>query len=158
MRFLNYINEQISTQELKEFENKWLAKLKPYGLTNFEFSNHVGKLRLNDDRNKPELDIKELDFVMEGFLKKFGPQLKKDIEDVKNHTARRRGKNKNDIPENNLEYVIKSKKTGIALILVLKQDFGKKGTAVILPATVIRKRAFVGNKGEEIMVERKVNI
>ncbi|MFW9969929.1 MAG: hypothetical protein ACFFDF_06985, partial [Candidatus Odinarchaeota archaeon] len=141
--------------EIKSFEARWLNKLKSYGLTHFEFSRHVDKLRLNDPRNTPPIEIEELDFVLDGFLKKMGSQLKTDIEKVKNNVAKRRGKNKNDIPPNNLEFTVKSNSKKINFTFALKQNFKTKGTAVIVPITIMRKKGWKTIKGEEIIVERR---
>ena len=92
---------------------------------------------------------------MNGFIRKMGSQFKKDIDNVKNNISKKRGKRKEAIPHNNLEFVVKSKKTGINFVFVLKQDRNTKGTAMILPMTVIRKKGFVTNQGEEVVVERK---
>lgn len=160
MRFLQYLKEDISPKEITEFENKWLGRLRTFGLTHFEFSNHMGKkdFRVNDKRNNPPITAKELDFVMDGFVRKMGAQLKKDIEDVKNHTAKKRGKNKQDIPDNNIEYTIISRSTKINLAIALKQNFQTKGTAVIVPITIMRKKGFKTKQGVEVIVERKVLI
>ena len=91
MRFKKYLDENghnghiknnghISHGDAKEFEKRWLSKLKPFGLTAFELSTHFGVERLNHKRNNPPLTIKELDFVLDGFIKKMGSQFKKDID------------------------------------------------------------------------------
>jgi len=155
MRFCKYLTEEITNSDIKEFENRWKAKLKPFGLTNFEFSKHSGKLKLNHDRNKPLVDIEELDFVLDGFIKKMGSQLRKDIENVKNNTAKKRGFKKQDIPPNNLEFTVRSASSKVNFVFVLKQDRKTKGTAMILPMTMMRKKNFKLKKGEEVMVERR---
>lgn len=171
MRFKQYLNEDVSMSEIKEFEKKWLSKLKPMGLTAFEFSSHMGKrdFRINRKENIPPITADELDFVMNAFVSKIGSQLKKDIQAVANNTAKKTHplgmKNKNDIPFNNIEYVIKSKSTKINLAIALHQDKkqdgemtdrGKKGTAVIVPMTIMRKKGFKTNRGVEVIVERRV--
>lgn len=160
MQFLNYLKEDISIPEIKAFESRWLSKLKPMGLTNFEFSNHMGKkdFRVNDTRNNPPITADELDFVMNAFVSKVGSQLKKDIQDVANHTAKKKGINKQNIPDNNIEYTIISKSTKINLAIALKQDFKQKGTAVIVPITIQRKKGWKTKQGVEVIVERKENL
>jgi hypothetical protein len=155
MRFLQYINEDVSMGDMSAFEKKWLSKLKPFGLTHFEFSKHMNKLRINDARNKPPITTKDLDFVLDAFVSKMGSQLRKDIDDVKKHIAKKRGKNKQDIPDNNIEYTIKSNSTNVNMAIALKQNYKEKGTAVIVPITIQRKKGFVTKKGVEVIVERR---
>jgi hypothetical protein len=157
MRFLQYLKEDVAIPELKDFERRWLNKLKPFGLTHFEFSNHVGKgdFRINHPRNKPPITIKDMDFLMDGFIKKMGSQLRKDIDDVKKHIAKKRGKNKQKIPDNNIEYTIKSQSTKLNMAIALKQNFKEKGTAVILPITIQRKKGYTTKQGVEVIVERR---
>ncbi len=155
MRFQNYLNEEITNPDIKDFESRWKAKLAPFGITNFEFSKHSGKLKLNHDRNKPLVDIEELDYVMNGFIRKMGSQLKKDVVNVKNNTAKKRGIKKQEIPPNNLEFTVKSASNKVNFVFVLKQDRKTKGTAMILPITMMRKKNFKIKKGEEVMVERR---
>lgn len=173
MRFLNYLKEDVTMGEIQAFERKWLAKLKPMGLTAFEFSSHMGKrdFRINRPENIPPITIEELDFVFNAFVSKIGSQLKKDIQAVASNTAKKTHplgvKNKNDVPPNNIEYVIKSKSTNINLAIALHQDKkqggdmgsvsnrGMKGTAVIVPMTILRKKGFKTNRGVEVIVERR---
>ena len=166
MRFKKYLDENghnghvkdngyISNTDAKEFEKKWLNKLKSYGATAFELSTHFGVERLNHKRNQPPLTIKELDFVLNGFISKMGSQFKKDIDAVKKHIAKPRGMAKKSIPYNNLEYGIISKSTGIRFIFALKQDRKQKNTAIVLPVTIKRDKKFKINKGEEVIVERR---
>jgi hypothetical protein len=168
MRFKNYLSEDVSMSEIKEFEKTWLSRLKPMGLTAFEFSNHMGKkdFRVNRKENIPPITVDELDFVMNAFVKKMGTQLKKDIAAVASNTAKKSHpmgmKKKNEVPDNNIEYVIKSASTKINLAIALHQDkkagVGKqaRGTAVIVPMTILRKKGFVTNRGVEVIVERTV--
>ena len=153
-QYLN-INEEVTPQELTDIVNRWKNQLKSYGVTWVEPSIHFKAERINDKRNVPPLKVEELDFVMDGFLRKVGSQFKKDVENVKNHTARRRGKNKNKIPENEFEFTVKSVSTKVNLVFVLKQDRNEKGTAVIVPMTVMRKKNFGTLKGDEVIVERR---
>ena len=155
MRFKNYINEEITSQEAQSFIDNWKSKLKKFGVTEFSLSNHFLRDRLNHPRNKPPISIEEIDFILDGFFKKMGSQFKKDVEDVKNHVAKKRGFNKKEIPENELEFAITSQSTKIKFAFVLKQDFNKKGTAVVLPITIIRHPNFKITKGEQVMVERR---
>lgn len=159
MRFIKYLNEEeekyITPKEVKDFENRWKNKLKSYGVTEFKLSTHFDADRLNHKRNVPPLKIEELDFVLNGFLRKVGSQFKKDVENVRNHTAKRRGLNKKQIPENELEFAITSNSTNIKFVFVLKQDYHKKGTAIVLPMTIIRKKNFKVTKGEQVVVERR---
>jgi hypothetical protein len=147
----------ITQAEVADFNNRWKSKLKAYGVTEFALSTHFNANRLNHKRNVPPLTIKELDFVLEGFLNKVGIQFKKDVENVKNHTAKRRGVNKNQIPENELEFAITSNSTHVKFVFVLKQDWHKKGTAIVLPMTIIRKKKFRVIKGEQVIVEDYIN-
>ena len=172
MRFKNYLQEDVSMADVKEFEKKWLSKLKPMGLTAFEFSTHVGKLRLNRKENIPPITPEELDFVMNAFVNKIGSQLKKDIQAVANNTAKKSHPlgviNKNDVPPNNIEYTIKSNSTKINMAMALHQDKKAggsmdnttakqmKGTAVLVPITILRKKGFKTNRGVEVIVERRV--
>lgn len=155
MKFKLYLNEQVEKAEVDKFASKWKSKLAPYGVTNFEVSTHWIKDSLNNSRNNPPISIEELDFILNMFLKKMGSQFKTDVENIKNHTAKKRGLNKNELNNNEYEYVIKSASNHIALPIVLKQDFKKKGTAVIVPVTVQRKKGYKVNKGIEVMVERR---
>jgi predicted HNH restriction endonuclease len=150
-----YLTESVSNQEADDFMNRWKTKLKTYGITHVESSIHF-KDQINNKRNVPPITIKELDFVLDGFFKKFGSQFKKDIENVKNHTAKRRGVNKKQLKENEYEFTVKSKSTFVNLVFVLKQDRFKKGTAMILPMTIMRKRNFGTLKGDEVIVERRI--
>ena len=162
MRLKQYLNEKnettaITRAEVTDFNNRWKSKLKAYGVTEFALSTHFNADRLNHKRNVPPLTIKELDFVLEKFLQKVGPQFKKDVENVKNHTVKRRGVNKDQIPENELEFAITSNSTHVKFVFVLKQDWHKKGTAIVLPMTIIRKKNFKVIKGERVIVEDYIN-
>lgn len=154
MKFKQYLNEEITDSEIKDLISKWKSKLGRYGITNVDLSTHSFK-RLNHERNTPPISVEDLDFTLDGFLRKMGSQFKKDIDNVKNHTARKRGIHKEKIPDNNLEFTVKSNKTKTNLVFVLKQDFKKKGTAMVLPITMMRKKNFKTTKGEEIIVERR---
>ena len=161
MNFYNYIKEEnnilselLSSNDISVFIKKWKNKLTSYGVTEFDLSVH-GFERLNHKRNNPPISIEDLDFVLNGFLRKMGSQFKKDVENVKNNTAKKRGFNKKEIPPNNLEFTIKSASKKINFVFVLKQDFKKKGTAIVLPITMLRKKKFKTTKGEEIIVEKK---
>jgi hypothetical protein len=158
MRLYRYLieKEDISSQEISTFVNKWKTNLESkFGVT-FDLSYHFVKDRLNDKRNIKPINIEELDFVLNGFIKKFGSQLKKDVENVKKHIAKPRGKNKKELNQNELEFVVSSRSTNINFVFVLKQNFRQKGTAVILPVTIMRKKNFAITKGEEIIVERRI--
>lgn len=154
MRFKQYlVVETVTNDEVRTFIGKWKSKLKTYGVTNLDMSNHFLLDRLNHKRNNPTITVDELDNVLEGFLRKVGNQFKKDVENVRNHTARRRGFNKKQIPENELEFAVSSASSGVNLVFVLKQDFHQKGTAIVLPMTILRKKKFKPTKGEHIVVE-----
>lgn len=162
MRLYKYLNERedlkkISDQEIQDFIKRWKSKLKSYGVTEFDLSTH-GFKRMNHERNSPPISVDDLDFVLEGFLRKMGSQFKKDVENVKKNIAKKRGINKQDIPPNNLEFTVKSASKKVNLAFVLKQDRNQKGTAIVLPITMMRKKAFKTIKGEEIIVERRINI
>lgn len=146
----------ITRQEQKEFEQRAKSKLKGYGITAFEFSKHVGLDRLHHKRNNPPLEIKELDFVLDGFLRKMGSQFKQDVQKVKDHTLKPRGLKKKELNFNELEFSVTSSSSNVNFTFVLKQDRKKKGTAILLPITVIRKKGFVNNKGEHYIVERRI--
>jgi len=85
-----------------------------------------------------------------------GNQFKDDVSNVKNHTAKRRGINKKQIPENEFEYAVSSNSTQVNFVFVLKQDYHKKGTAIVLPMTIIRKKGFKITKGIHVMVEHEI--
>ena len=146
----------VTAEEVKDWITRWKSKLKSYGVTEFDVSNHFLLDRLNHSRNNPPISVKEMDFVLDGFLRKVGSQFKKDVEAVKNHTAKRRGINKKDLKENELEFAVTSISTDIKFVFVLKQDFHKKGTAIVLPVTIIRKKQFRVTKGEQVVVERRI--
>lgn len=154
MRFYNYLKEEVSDSEISDLINRWKSKLKPYGITNVNMSVH-GFKRMNHKRNNPPIAIEDLDWVLDGFLRKMGSSFKKDIVDVKNHVAKPRGIDKKRIPYNNLEFAVKSVKTNVVLVFVLKQDFNKKGTAMVLPMTMQRKKGYNISKGQEVVVERR---
>lgn len=147
--------EYVDKQGAKDFINRWKNKLKSYGLTEAEFSDHFIIDRLNHKRNNPPITTDELDFLMNGFIKKMGSQFKKDIENVKNHTAKKRGFNKKELNDNEIEYTVSSNSNNINFAFVLKQNFKKKGTAVIVPITILRKKKFRLLKGEQVIVERR---
>ncbi len=152
MRFGNYLTEEIDRAEADEFVSRWKSKLKKYGLTHVEFSTHFFMDRLNDKRNKPPIEVVELDDIMRGFLKSWS-QFETDVKNVANHTAKKRGINKKAIPDNEYEFAVSSKSTKVNFVFVLKQDRHTKGTAMILPMTIIRKKAFKPTKGDHIIVE-----
>lgn len=154
MKFLNYLKEEITEAEIADFIKRWKSKFAKYGVTEFELSTH-GFKRLNHKRNNPPIDISDLDYLFDAFLKKQRNQFKIDVEKIKNNTAKKRGKNKQDIPPNNLEFTVKSKSKKVNLVFVLKQDKKTKGTAIILPMTMMRKKTFHTTKGEEIIVESR---
>ena len=158
MRFQIFLNEKmdrkyVTKEEADGFVSRWKSKLKSYGITWVEFSTHFILERLNHSRNNPPIQVDELDYMLEGFLKKVGTQFKKDVENVKNHTQKKRGLNKHLIPDNELEFAITSKSNDVKFVFVLKQDRHKKGTAMILPMTIIRKKKFRITKGEQVMID-----
>jgi len=153
MRFKRYLTELVTNTEVDNFISRWKKIFASYGVNEFELSNHFLYDRLNDKRNNPPITIDEMNLVLNGFLKKMGKQFRVDIESVKNHVAKPRGKNKKDIPFNNLEFAVTSSSTKIKFVFVLKQNFNQKGTAVIVPMTIIRDKTFKIPKGEQIMVE-----
>jgi hypothetical protein len=155
MRFKQYLTEEITDAEIRDFIKRWKMKLSTYGVTEFDLSIH-GFKRLNHERNKPPISVDDLDFVLEGFLKKVGNQFREDVVNVKNNTAKKRGFNKKQIPPNNLEFTVKSKSTKVNFVFVLKQDRHTKNTAIVLPMTIMRKKVFKTTKGEEVIVERRM--
>lgn len=156
MRFINYLNEQIDSGQITSFLTRWNQKLSSsFGLTDIEASAHWLRDRVNDTRNVPPIKIEELDFVLDMFFSKMGTQFRKDVDDVKKNIAKKRGKRKQDIPPNEIEYAIKSISTKIALVIVLKQQNHAKNTAIIRLVTIMRKKGFGVNKGVEVVVERK---
>ena len=161
MRFQTFLNEKmdrnyVTKEETDEFISRWKSKLKSYGITWVEFSTHFIMDRLNHTRNNPSIQIDELDYMLNGFLKKVGAQFKKDVDNVKKHISKKRGLNKQEIPDNELEFAITSKSNDVKFVFVLKQDKHKKGTAMILPMTIIRKKKFRITKGEQVMIEGRI--
>jgi hypothetical protein len=156
MRFKKYLsesNELISDSELKNFENIWKGKLKQFGLTNFKNSDHFDE-RIRHTRNVPPISLDELNLAMNAFIRQKGSQLKQDIEQVKKHALKPRGKDKKKLNFNELEFTISSVSTGVNLTLTLKQDRKTKGTAMLLPVTVIRKKkGYFVKQGEQYVVE-----
>lgn len=143
----------VTDAESRKFVDTWHSTIKSVFGADFRLSNHFIKDRLNDKRNKPQISVCELTFVLNKFFKKFAKQFKDDVEDVKNNVAKGRGKNKDKLNRNEFEYVISSRSTGINFVFALKQNRNQKGTAVMLPMTVMRKKGFGVNKGEQIIVE-----
>lgn len=150
-----YLKEFVTDEEAQDFIDRWKTKLKIYGVTDFKLSKHFLLDRLNHSRNNPPISVEEMDFIMNGFIQKMSQQFRKDTENVKNHTAKRRGINKKEIPENELEFAVTSQSTKIKFVFALKQDHHKKGTAIVLPVTIIRHPQFRITKGEQVMVERR---
>ncbi len=155
MRLKNYLNEMVDKSSASGFINRWKNELKnTYGLTHAEFSTHFSNERLNHPRNKPAITIEEMDAILKAFFEKVGPQFKKDVENVKKHIAKPRGKDKKKLNFNELEFTVWNKKSGIKFVFVLKQDRKQKGTAMILPMTVIRdKKKLIHKQGELVEVE-----
>lgn len=151
MRLNKYLKE-MGGDDSSKFISKWKSELKGYGLTHVEFSTHFIKDRLNHPRNKPPITLEEMDFMVKGFLKKVGTQFRKDIEDVKNHRAKPRGKNRKKLNYNEIEFAIWNPKSTIKFVMVLKQDRKEKGTAMILPMTIIRDKTLKHTQGELVEI------
>ncbi len=153
MKLAKYLNEKISRAESDSFIAKWKSKLKSYGITHIEWSTHFFTDRMNHPRNKPPITIEELDYMLTGFLNS-QPNFKTDVENVKNHTQKPRGKNKKALNFNELEFAVHSKKNGIKFVFVLKQDRKQKDTAMILPMTIVRdKKKLIHTQGELISLQ-----
>lgn len=146
-------NEPVSDAEARKFVATWSSTLRKVFGVDFEFSTHFLKDRLNDKRNKSQISTCELTFVLNKFFKKFASQFKQDVDDVMNNRAKGRGKNRDRLRPNEFEYVVTSRSTDINIVFALKQNRGRKGTAIMLPVTIMRKRGFGVNKGEQIIVE-----
>lgn len=144
----------ISPKEADNFRKRWREFFSTALGAEFNLSNHWSD-RLIHDRNGKPITVPELDQLFKSFLSnpQYVSRLKADIKDVKNGVARPRGKAVDKIPSNNIEMVIQSKSSNIAFPFVIKQDFNKKGTAIIVPMTIMRKAGFVVNKGERVVVE-----
>lgn len=151
MRLKQYLQEDISKKEADDFITKWKAKLKSYGITHIEMSTHFLIDRMNHSRNKPPITIEEMDFMLNGFLKQVS-SFREDIENVKNHKAKPRGKDKKKLNFNELEFAIWNKASGIKFVMVLKQDRKKKGTAMVLPMTIIRDKKLKHTQGELVEI------
>ncbi len=143
----------VTNAEANKFLSTWRSTIKNLFGADFSFSNHFIMDRLNSKRNDPQISVCELTFVLNEFFKKFGKQFKEDVENVKNNIAKGRGKNKNQLNRNEFEYVISSRSTGVNFIFALKQNSNQKGTAVMLPMTIMRKKRFAITKGEQVVVE-----
>ena len=146
--------EYITKENADAFVNKWKFTLKSYGITHVEFSTHFFNERLNHPRNQPPITIEEMDKMLTAWIDKTGTQFKKDVNSVKAHTLKPRGKNKNALNFNELEIAIHSKKTGIKFVIVLKQDRHQKNTAILLPTTIVRdKSKLIHTQGELVEVD-----
>lgn len=145
----------VNDQQANQFTQAWRNALMKFFGTEFEFSTHFIRDQLNHTRNGKQITTCELTFVFNKFFKKYQKQFKTDVENVKNNTAKPRGKNANQLNRNELEFVISSQSTGINVVFVLKQNFRKKGTAVMVPVTIMRKPNFKITKGEHVIVEEK---
>lgn len=147
-------NAPITSAEAGDLVRKFERVFGVIGV-DFQFSHHGGlKDRLTDARNKPPISACEFDFVMSNFVKKMGKQLYNDVADIEARKVQPRGKNPELIRDNNYEYVITSRSTGINIALALQPNprRGKnKVRANII--TIMRKRNFGVKMGERVMVE-----
>lgn len=143
----------ITDKEAGTFAATWRQAMKKFFGVEFDFSTHFVRDSLNHSRNRPLISTCEVNFVLTRFLKKYQHQLKKDVQDVKDGVAKPRGKNRERLKPNELEFVISSATTNINFVFALKNDYGKKGTAVILPVTIMRKPKFKITKGVQVFVE-----
>ena len=147
------LTEFVTKPDADQFVSKWKMRLKTYGITHIEFSTHFFVDRMNHSRNKPPVSIEEMDSMLESFFNKVGSQFKKDVEAVKSHSLKPRGKNKGALNYNELEIAMYNKKSGIKFVIVLKQDRKQKGTAMVLPVTIVRdKNKLIHTQGELIEV------
>ena len=143
----------ITMSQSEKFKERWdVALRKVFGVV-FSMSKHYLYDRQGDPRNEDPITICELDLMLQDFITKRGREFMKDVDEIKRGVAKPRGINKEKIPHNNLEFVITSRSCDINWVMVMKQDYKKDGTCVILPSTIMRKRGFKVNKGERIMVE-----
>lgn len=140
----------ITEHERIDFLNKWKRVLGDYGITHIEESIHFGLERLNHSRNKPCIKIDELDYMLTEFINNI-LTLKDDIESIKNHTCKPRGLHKKELNYNELEFTLWYKTNMIKFVFVLKQDRKQKGTAMLLPMTVIRDKKLIHKQG--ILIE-----
>lgn len=148
-------DEHINSSEIKSIISKFQKVFNTLGV-DFTFSRHGGLGdRLNDPRNKPPISKCEFDAVMTSFVRKMGSQLFNDVKDIQNNNVKPRGKRINSIRKNNFEYGIKSKSTGIAIILALQPnpDKSSKFRVRVNIITIIRKPSFTVNQGETVIVE-----
>lgn len=170
MRFKDYLNEisfkgylkkqEISKPEINRFVSDINSKIKQYGAT-FTLTNHFVNDRINDPRNNPPLTLAEIEWVMRQWFKENETLFKKDVENVKNNIAKPRGENKKQIPFNNLEWTASGKikdRNFVHVVFALRQDREKKGTAILLPQTIIRTKNKKVTKGEYYQISGELNL
>lgn len=136
--------------------NSLIAKFKKvFNIINVDFnlSTHFIVDRLNDSRNKPNVAACELDKVLTKFIQKMSKQLRDDVWDIENRKVKARGKRTEQIRPNNYEYGIISKSTGLAVILALQPNPKGRNKVRVNMVTIMRKKGFHVNQGEEVMVE-----
>jgi len=119
----------------------------------FNFSGHFIIDRLNDSRNRPMIAACEFDKVLTKFIQKMSKQLRDDVWDIENRKVQPRGKRTEQIRPNNYEYGVVSKSTGLAIILALQPNPKGRNKVRVNIVTIMRKKGFHVNQGEEIMVE-----
>lgn len=148
--FRGYIQKDISKSEINKFVSDMNSKVKRYG-AKFELTNHFVNERLNDTRNVPPLTLREIEWVMRQWFKENETLFKRDVENIKNNIAKPRGINNKQIPYNNLEWTASGKikdRNFVHVVFALRQDGGQKGTALLLPQTIIRTKNKKVTKGE----------
>lgn len=145
-------NAPITSDEAMDIIKNMKRIFKVIGV-DFNMSHHALVDRLTHVRNKPPISACEFEFVMKKFISKMSKQLLDDAWDVKNKKVKSRGKKADEIPPQNYEYGITSKSTNVAIILAIQPDYKKPGGVRVNVVTTMRKRGFMVNKGEHIMVE-----
>lgn len=149
------ISDVITDSEAQALVTRFKKVFASIGV-DFNISYHGGlQDRLTDPRNRPPISKCEFDKVLTAFIKKMSKQLISDVADIRNGTVKPRGKNIQGIRADNYEYGIKSKSTGIALILALQpnRDRRSKYPVRVNIITIMRKPKFIVNQGETVMVE-----
>lgn len=147
---------RISHEDAQNFTTAWRNVVtKVFGATDFRMTVHFLQDRMNSDRNVEPISTCELSMMLNQFFAKNRDQFKKDVKAVKDGTAIARGKNTHKIPKGEMEFVITSKSRRVNLVLALRPERGRnrKGTAVLLPVTVQRKKPWNVTKGEQFFVE-----
>lgn len=142
-----------SKTQIRGFIDAWKTACRKFFDSAFDLSNHFLYDRLTHERNYKDISTCELTFVFNKFFKANVSMVKQDAQAVKDGTAVPRGRRREEMKDNELEYVVSSRSTDIHVVLVLKRDRGKAGTSVLLPVTIMRQRRFRASKGQHFIVE-----